>query len=454
MSLPRKGCSKTFQRYNIVEYYHPAYTTHPTQVHTMPAVFQDHDDHFCFGIEDQRNKHDHLPPAVYRLKLHKMPDGASLRLYKSVKTFPLPERRFGRHEKIVKRVLADYDRVNPPLGLMTLGKKGSGKSMLCEDICNRLLAQGMPIIMVDEPVPHDVLLLFAQAVGPSVFYFDEIGKVYPRKGSDDDSNTGLNELLPFFSNQTLIGRVFLITANSSSELNEFFIDRPGRFKYRVEMETMERDAYLEYMQAQNVPPEKLIWLEGVWRYYTFDQLRVVAPALKQSADLKDFLEHLDLLNVQSPYTTTFSLHDLSKHGIPIELEARADIRLDFDKNDMLISLPDDTVRIPWRTDAGTFCEYVHGDRFLHETTIEIGDYTVRFDVDHEGRIPRFEDLLPGTLVRKRPRISIPLKPKKVDKAASMDIVEEPSPLVGRGGMFRNMIFGHSDSANGMATIDG
>jgi ATPase family associated with various cellular activities (AAA) len=398
----------------------------------MPVVFQDHDDHLCFGIEDQRNKLDHLPPGVYKLKLHKTADGVGIKLYKSVKSFPLPERRFGRHESIAKTVIADYDIVNPPLGLMAIGKKGSGKSMLCEDLCNRFLAKGMPVIMIDEPVPHDILSLFTRAIGPSVFYFDEIGKVYPGKGDDEDSNTGLNQLLPFFSNQTLTGRVFLITANSTSELNEFFLDRPGRFKYRISMDRMERVAYLEYMKAQNVPLGRMIWMEGTWVEYTFDQLRVVVPILKQATDLQDFLDQISILNVHRMLVTVLNIYDLSKNGVPVQIETAGDVSLSLDNSDLIITLPDDTIRFQWRTDIGTFNELFHGNPNLMETTLEVGDYTLNLGMDREWFIPRFEDLLPGTLVRKRPRLKISYKPKKSEsqEVKSKDVAVD----IGRGRM--------------------
>lgn len=381
----------------------------------MSVIFRDYDDHYVFGVEDQRNKLDHLPAGIFRLKMVRTENGVIIKLLKDVKQFTLPEKRFGRHEKIVRSVMEDYDQVNPPLGLMTIGVKGSGKSMLCEDICNRLSAKGLPILIVDDPIPHDILLMMAQAVGPSVFYFDEIGKTYPRLEKDDDSNASLNQLLPLFSNQSLIGRVFLITANKESELNEFFIDRPGRFKYRIRTFQMERVAYLDYMRNFNVPPQKMSWLETTWSDYTFDQLRMLVPLMHKSSNLREFLSALEILNVRTPSVCRIQIESILHHGISVELRSSKELKLSLNEDHLIVQLRDDVASIPWRNSDGTFKYFDNTD--TSKLWVEDGDYSFGLSI---ARVSEWDsmlnqdDFIENTLVINRPR-------------AFVDIVKEPNP---------------------------
>lgn len=346
----------------------------------MTVFFQDHDDHYCFRIEDQRNKLDHLPSGIYRLKIEANPVGVSVRLFKDIKAFVLPERRFGRHESIVKKVINEYDSVNPPLGLMAIGYKGSGKSILCEDICNRLLQKGLPVLLVSDPVPADFLQLMAKAIGPCVFYFDEIGKVYSSSVEQDprnSSNTSLNQLLPFFSNQSLIGTVFLVTANESRELNEYFINRPGRFKYRIDMKRLDRATYLDYMKAQSITPNRMLWLETIWHSLSFDQLKAIVPLMKTCSTIEEFMLEVDILNVTYISTKKLNIRNVFKNGNPIVPRSTNSVfTAKIEGKDVVIQIDEVVLRVPWVTSEGTIPSYFSSGYDDDLYTDETGEYTV------------------------------------------------------------------------------
>ena len=328
----------------------------------MSMVFTDHGNVITYDYQDTRKTSDHLPVGIYRLKMTESPFGISVSFErKEFKQFVVTERRYGRHDRIVKTIFDDYDRVNPPLGVIAIGEKGGGKSLLCEDLSNRLLSKGLPILMVDQAIPPEVLLEISNVSGPCVFYFDEIGKIYT------DKNAGA--LLTFFSNQNQIGRVFLVTANAASELSPYFFERPGRFKYKIDMSKIERDAYLEYLTAQNVPSEKVIWLESIWRSMTYDQLRVIVPLLHRTDSIRVFMEDMNILNVCRPQLISFGVSTLRCKGANLNTSTGLSPEVEIVGDNFVMIHNEKTLNFRWRNPNGTLTFTGTNGGTIHE-----GDY--------------------------------------------------------------------------------
>lgn len=242
---------------------------------------------------------DHVPAGVYRFKVTEIPMiGTKYDLLYRGKTLPVPEQRYGEHEEMVKTVVSDYDKLNPSIGAICAGLKGSGKSVLCNDICNRLLGQGIPTLVIEDPINVHHLRNIMAITGPCVLYFDEFGKNYTDK-------LERVRLLGLFSDQALLGYVFLLTANKRSELSDFLIDRPGRIRYMFEMNDVTSTALYDFLSKNGIPKERATWLFSMRDALTFDILQAIKNTLRASTTFIEFRKNIRWLNV--PYPSTFDI---------------------------------------------------------------------------------------------------------------------------------------------------
>jgi len=248
---------------------------------------------------------DHVPAGVYRFKVTEIPMvGTKYDLLYRGKTLPIPEQRYGEHEEMVKTVVGDYDKLNPSIGAICTGLKGSGKSVLCNDICNRLLGQGIPTLVIEDPINVHHLRNIMAITGPCVLYFDEFGKNYTDK-------LERVRLLGLFSDQALLGYVFLLTANERSELSDFLIDRPGRIRYMFEMNDVTSTALYDFLSKNGIPKERATWLFSMRPDLTFDILQAIKNTLRASATFIEFRKNIRWLNVPYPNTYDISVLQVS-----------------------------------------------------------------------------------------------------------------------------------------------
>lgn len=256
------------------------------------TLLLDHGSHICVSAYSDKDRLESLRPAVYEIAI----TDSGVKLFTLQEKFQVAERKFGNHNLYKKTLIEDYDRVGPSVGAILFGVKGSGKTLLAEDVCNHYLKLGLPIIRVTFPVPLPVLELVSAAVGPAVFYFDEFGKVY-RRTEGDDPREGL---LGFFGNATRLGSIYLVTANNlQSELSEFMINRPGRFRYCFNFSSPE-DAHLEevfdhYMIADSLRPMLRAYVHD--NECSYDVLCSLLPVIRGCKDRDEVDEKTKIFNI-------------------------------------------------------------------------------------------------------------------------------------------------------------
>lgn len=184
-------------------------------------IINNYDSHLAIRANDTSNRIDHIPAMVYKAGIIE----GTIVMIKERPTFKLPALRFGAHKSYVKQITSAYDREGSSIGILAAGQKGSGKSLLAEELGNWMITQDVPVIMVTIPMSAEEIKIILSAVGPCLVYFDEIGKVYEEKKRA--------QLLPLFSDTSLTGVMFVITGNSSEEFSEYLINRPQRFRYAI-----------------------------------------------------------------------------------------------------------------------------------------------------------------------------------------------------------------------------
>lgn len=286
-------------------------------------IINNYDSHLAIRATDTSNTIDHIPAMVYKAGI--MDD--RIVMIKDRPTFRLPALRFGRHKTYVKQITSAYDRDGSAVGVLAAGHKGSGKSLLAEELGNWMITQDIPVIMVTIPMSAEELKVILTAVGPCMVYFDEIGKVYEEKRRA--------QLLPLFSDTSLTGVMFVITGNSSEEFSEYLINRPQRFRYAInfsggfDTETMD-----DILQTMKVEPALHVGFHAYAREHgrslNYDSLLCV---IRESAGCKntdEVVSKTSILNVPSFPVCKWNVDSVvvsgvkdgySGYGYKVELDA-------------------------------------------------------------------------------------------------------------------------------------
>lgn len=192
-------------------------------------------------ITDARNLpiNDRLEGGTYQLQFD--PDsGFFLSQKVDLKT---PSKCYGNTRSLVDRICTTFVATQKNTGVMLTGEKGSGKTMTARAISKKMLEDhDVPTIVINSQFAGDSFLSFLNAITqPCVVLFDEFEKVY----HDDGPRT---QILGLFDGLVHSNKLFIVTTNDMSRVSEFMINRPGRLRYRVEFEGVEREAIIEYCE--------------------------------------------------------------------------------------------------------------------------------------------------------------------------------------------------------------
>lgn len=280
-------------------------------------LFEEASKSVCIGRPENRKVLDHVPARVYSFLVMEQPfDPPHYHLLYRSDTLPVPQQRYGDHSKMVAALVESYDRLNPPVGAICVGLKGSGKTVLCNDICNSMIKAGLPVVLIEGPIGVDHLRNIMAITGPCVMFFDEFGKHYT---GDDERN----KLLSLFSDASLNGYMFLLTANSICELSNFVIDRPGRFAWRFEMDQVDTAALQDFFVQNSIPKERLMWLGSIRSALSFDVLLALKVALRNSKSFVEFRKATRWMNVPNLTTSVITIQ-----GAAWDVSGSQDIKIE------------------------------------------------------------------------------------------------------------------------------
>lgn len=230
---------------------------------------------------------DHVPAMVYRLQCLQGPmSPPQWRLVKDRKSYAVAERRYGEHAIRLKYLTSNYDPTMPSVGVLCVGRAGSGKSFLCEDLCNWALGRGMPVLLVTHAWPADVIKNFAKLMGPCVVYFDEFEKNYP---IHDEERPSQEDLLPFFSDTDLPGRIMLMTANEMDRVCDYLLDRPQRVRYRIDFGSLTTQDIDELAHTLALSGWRLEQLQRInaSTYMSWDTARCIGDILRNAESVEE-----------------------------------------------------------------------------------------------------------------------------------------------------------------------
>lgn len=282
--------------------------------------------------DDSLRTYDSLPAQVYSVRFSKM-SGFFLEKHSDIEISE--EKIYGVHMSKVKKVLNTFDSFKRNLGVILSGDKGIGKSLFAKLLSVEAVKKGLPLIIVDEYIPG--IASFIESIEQeAVFLFDEFDKTF----SDDNVDEGTSPqaaMLSLFDGLSQGKRLFVITCNEIRKLNDYLINRPGRFHYHFRFDYPTPKEVREYLEDKL---EEKYWsnITDVVSFskkidLNYDCLRAIAFELNLGETFNDAIKDLNIINVNDERYTV-SLH--YNNGLTVRAkDVRLDLFSDSDDNETL-----------------------------------------------------------------------------------------------------------------------
>ena len=242
--------------------------------------------------DDSVRTYDQLPVGTYVVGYHQM-EGCYLLLHSNL---CVSEKTYGVHNRKVEKVLNSFEMSERNLGVILSGDKGIGKSLFAKMLCEEGRKHGLPTIIVDACLPG--IAHFIESVEQEcIVLFDEFDKTFRSNNNNDDQAA----LLSLFDGTAGGKKLFVVTCNELYGLNDYIVNRPGRFHYHFRFEYPESDDIREYLHDK-LKPEFWDEIDNVIGFsrkisLNYDCLRAIAFELNQGISFSEAANDLNILNI-------------------------------------------------------------------------------------------------------------------------------------------------------------
>jgi len=256
---------------------------------------------------DTLKAYDALPAKTYTVRFAQMSG-----FYLEERTdLAVREKVYGVHTEKAEKVLKSFALFERSMGVILSGDKGIGKSLFARCLCGQAVSAGYPVIIVDQFIPG--IATYIEAIEQeAVFLFDEFDKTF------GDIRTGENEanpqsgLLSLFDGTSNGKKLFVITCNSLYRLNDYLVNRPGRFHYHFRFDYPTPEEVREYLtdklsgQYQAEIEKVILFSKKVSLNY--DCLRAIAFELNLGEPFEKAILDLNIINTEAEkYKITLQL---------------------------------------------------------------------------------------------------------------------------------------------------
>ena len=229
---------------------------------------------------------------------------------------------YGSYDKRADKILKSFGATNRNLGVILSGIKGSGKSLFARMLSEKALKANMPVIIVSDYVPG--IANFISSINQEVMIlFDEFEKIFSKNKDRDPQE----ELLSLFDGIDSGKKLFIITCNEVYKLNDYYLNRPGRFHYHFIFSYPSIEEITEYVNDKLLPKYKHN-IPHIIRFatrtnVTYDILRAIVFDLNLGYD---FVNTILDLNIEREKNQFYRIVIELSNGVIIE---RTEENIDF-----------------------------------------------------------------------------------------------------------------------------
>lgn len=250
---------------------------------------------------------DTLPKRVYSMGYD--PDRHEIFLEDFADEFHFDFKIYGTESKLVEHIMRTFENTTSNLGILFNGVKGTGKTITAKIIANKT---NLPVILVNAPYPG--LADFISKINcPCVLFFDEFEKNF-------DTNKGHDlELLSIMDGvyNSPYRRVFLLTTNKLY-INENFIGRPSRIRYKKSFGNLSTDVIMEYLddclEDKTKIQEVLEFIDSL-SISTIDILKSIVEEINiHKCSINDFKSFINVERAKYSYSVQFAYYDVDEEN--------------------------------------------------------------------------------------------------------------------------------------------
>ncbi len=243
-------------------------------------------------VSGEVETYDLLPVRTY-VAMYNDVDGFYLMEHADI---AVTEKVYGVHDSKVQKVIRAFKIFERSLGIILSGEKGIGKSIFAKMLCQQAIENGYPVVIVDEA--YNGIARFIERIEQEcVVLFDEFDKTFKSNNENDEQA----KLLSLFDGTAGGKKMYIVTCNELRGLNDYIVNRPGRFHYHLRFEYPNATDIREYLEDKI---EKKFYgeIDKVIEFaerinLNYDCLRAIAFELNQGMGFADAIVELNILNV-------------------------------------------------------------------------------------------------------------------------------------------------------------
>ncbi|MCV9963539.1 ATP-binding protein [Pararhizobium sp. BT-229] len=229
-----------------------------------------------------------LPVGTYLLN-HNQAQGYYL---SEVEGFRMPAKTYGKEIGRHNRIITTFLSRPAGTGVILAGEKGAGKTLLSKRVSIELAAQhGIPTIIINAPHCGDEFNQFIQSITqPALVILDEFEKVYGRDAQ--------NSLLTVLDGTMQSKKLFIVAINDVSKMNQYMLNRPGRFFYVFNYAGVSEDAIREFLEDNlndKTRIDSVVAYTQLFRNFTFDMLSAVVEEMNRYDEpVREVLKYINV----------------------------------------------------------------------------------------------------------------------------------------------------------------
>ena len=259
-------------------------------------------------FDDSLRTYDRFPAQSYVVRCSKF-KGFYLEKYVDIKINE--DKVYGVHTEKVKKVLNSFEKTNRNLGVILSGDKGIGKSLFAKLLSIEAMKKNIPLIVVDKYFPG--IASYIESIDQEVMIlFDEFDKTFGEVNAPDGEASPQANLLSLFDGVAGGKKLFVITCNDLKMLNDYLINRPGRFHYHFRFSyptPVEIKEYLtDKLQAEHYGEIDDIIAFSRRVNLNYDCLRAIAFEINQGTSFKEAISDLNIVNLDGYTKYNIALH--------------------------------------------------------------------------------------------------------------------------------------------------